>query len=113
MSDIMELSLDFERILLKPLDYKFKYTFRGWKSLALLHSWDDIVYKDADRVFEFKDFNKKYKYYQQNESKLMQRLKALYVENDEYENSQSSQGSISSSSATDDDSSYFIIYCIS
>ena len=48
MSDINIISSGLDSILLKPFEEQIKSTFESkhHKSLALLHSWDEIVYKD-------------------------------------------------------------------
>mmetsp|Transcript_41717 Transcript_41717/g.68632 ORF Transcript_41717/g.68632 Transcript_41717/m.68632 type:complete len:379 (-) Transcript_41717:839-1975(-) len=72
------IDAELERILLKPFtENTSKYAFRGWKSLAYLHSLDDIVYHDFKRVFQFQDFDKKFKWLQANEKTLMERMELL------------------------------------
>jgi len=66
-----------DSILLKPFEEQIKSTFNGRKSLALLHSWDEIVYKDINRIFAFQQFDKKYKFICQNEKTLFQKLKSI------------------------------------
>jgi len=70
MSDINdEPSLEF---LLKPLTASHaRRCFRGRKSLMMLHSWDDIVYCDIGRVFEYKKFEKEWEHITHNETELM------------------------------------------
>jgi len=79
MSDMNNMNhVDLERILLKPLTAsKVRHTFRGKKSLALLHSWDEIVYRDIGRVFEYKQFEKEWQHITHNETELMRSATAL------------------------------------
>merc|ERR1719464_1049800 len=67
-----EPSLEF---LLKPLTASHvRRAFRGRKSLALLHSWDEIVYRNIKRVFKYKEFEKEWEHIASNEQRLMQRV---------------------------------------
>merc|ERR1719445_736822 len=67
-----EPSLEF---LLKPLTAsQVRRAFRGRKSLALLHSWDEIVYRNIKRVFKYKEFEKEWAHIASNEQRLMQRV---------------------------------------
>merc|ERR1719464_859920 len=67
-----EPSLEF---LLKPLTASHvRRAFRGRKSLALLHSWDEIVYRNIKRVFKYKEFEKEWAHIASNEQRLMQRV---------------------------------------
>lgn len=66
-----EPSLEF---LLKPLTASHvRRAFRGRKSLALMHSFDDIVYRNIKRVFKYKEFEKEWQHIASNEQRLMQR----------------------------------------
>lgn len=67
-----EPSLEF---LLKPLTASHvRRAFRGRKSLALLHSWDEIVYRNIKRVFKYKEFEKEWAHIASNEQRLMQKV---------------------------------------
>eukprot|EP00483_Globobulimina_turgida_P002285 UN02287 len=69
--------VDLDSILLPPLKkHAIKYTFKGWKSLALLHSWDDlkIFNTDFDAMYKYEKFKIDYKYIIKNEKKLLQKI---------------------------------------
>mmetsp|Transcript_73052 Transcript_73052/g.116516 ORF Transcript_73052/g.116516 Transcript_73052/m.116516 type:complete len:505 (-) Transcript_73052:1449-2963(-) len=110
MSDILSMEdipidLDLEKLLLKPLEHNLKYTFRGWKSLAYLHTLDEIVYKDIKRVFQFQDFDKKYKWICQNEKKLIERMKYMKSKSSSSSSRPSSRSPSNSKSASSSSSS--------
>jgi len=66
---------DLERILLKPLTARsYCSTFSGNKKLALLHSWDEIVYRDIGRVLEYKRFKRQWTLNVSNQSRLMEHI---------------------------------------
>lgn len=67
-----------ESILLPPLKSRtIKHTFKGWKSLALLHSWDDlkIFNTDFEAILKYEKFKLNYKHIIKNEKKLLTRIK--------------------------------------
>jgi len=82
MDDIKEeesspgpLTGDLENILLKPLtDRVSRDAFCGNKKLALLHSWDEIVYRDIGRVFEYKQFKEQWRRNLSHQSRLMENI---------------------------------------
>jgi len=75
--DVMGMNMDEPSLefLLKPLTASHvRRAFRGRKSLALLHSWDEIVYRNIKRVFKYKEFEKEWAHIASNEERLMQRV---------------------------------------
>eukprot|EP01083_Nonionella_stella_P078659 215346_1 len=75
--DDIEVNIDLESILLKPFEKNARHAFKGWKSLALQHSWDEIVYKDIKRVFKYKEFKSDYQFIVDNEGELIQEIKQI------------------------------------
>jgi len=66
---------DLERLLLKPLTARSsRSAFSGNKKLALLHSWDEIVYRDIGRVLEYKRFKRQWTLNVSNQSRLMEHI---------------------------------------
>lgn len=73
-------AIDLETILLKPLTERTsRRAFRGKKKLALLHSWDEIVYRDIGRVLEYKQFKQTWRHNVAHQSRLMENI-SVYKE---------------------------------